>query len=671
MITVARVLVDSPLPQLDRAFDYAVPEALLADVVAGIRVKVPLRTAGRLIEGFVLEVVPAVAPDRPLSEVDSVVSTVAVLPDALYALARRAADRAAGSAVDILRLVIPKRMVRAEKAWLAAEAPTSPAVSAEARAWAGGILAPYPGLTDALAAGERIAIDAPPRPAPEAARGAWAELLAALAILRLADGRSAVLVLPDHRDQAQVLAALGEHLAEDAIVRDDARRSGPERYAAYLRLLQQVPCIVVGNRSTVYAPAHDVGLVALWDDGDPLLSEPLSPGVHARDAALIRQELEASALVFAGHTRTTDVERLVQLGWVRDIPAARRESPRVVLSGTHEGEVRGQRVPSAAFAAAREALTRGPVLVQVSRPGYAPVLVCADCRTPARCPHCGGPLHAKRPGVAPDCGWCGRTLPSWTCTNCSSERLRMASSGSERTADELGRAFPNTRVVVSDGAHTVTELDARPALVIATRGAEPVVPGGYRAVILLDGDKMLLAEQLRIGEACLRWWSNAAALAAPGAPVHLVGVTGPVSRALATWTAPAYARGELSERTPLHMPPVVRVAVIEGAAAAVDDAISRVRTDVPTLSAEAVLGPVPISAAAGGNGARQAAAPGTVRALLRFEYAHGRAVAETLRAAVVADALRGRRAASRGPGASRGGSPTTLRVRLDVPELDL
>lgn len=234
----------------------------------------------------------------------------------------------------------------------------------------------------------------------------------------------------------------------------------------------------------------------------------------------------------------------------------------------------------------------------------------------------------------------------------------MASSGSERTADELGRAFPNTRVIVSDGAHPVAELDNRPALVIATRGAEPIVPGGYSAVLLLDGDKMLLAEQLRIGEACLRWWSNAAALAAPGAPVHLVGVTGPVSRALATWTQPAYARAELADRTPLHMPPVVRVATVEGTTAAVTAALARVRAEVPALGPAAVLGPVPV-------------AEGAVRALVRFEYAHGRAVAEALRAEVIADALRGRRAARGSARPPRGGTPTTLRVRLDVPELDL
>lgn len=679
MPLVARVLIDSPLPQLDRLFDYAVPPALRAQATPGVRVKVPLRTAGRVVEGYLVELVERPEPSvegKPLSEVDAVVSPVAVLTPELYTLARRVADRAAGSASDILRLVIPKRMVRAEKAWLAAHEASSD-VSAPVAAqgadadgegdasdtsahdgdasWARGILDDFPDLRPALAARARIALDAPPRPAPAAPRGAWAELVGAIALDTFAGGRSALIVVPDQRDEEQVLAVLAEHAPDDAVVRDDARRSGPERYAAYLRLLAGGPAIVVGNRSTVYAPAAEVGTVIIWDDGDPLLSEQLSPGVHARDAALVRQELEGSALVFAGHTRTTDVERLVQLGWVRDVPARRRASPKVVLSATRDDEARGQRVPSAAFAAAREALRHGPVLVQVARPGYAPVLVCADCRTPARCPHCTGPLRSRRPGAAPDCTWCGRTIASWSCANCRSTRLRMASSGSERTADELGRAFPNTRVIVADGEHPVVSVDARPALVVATRGAEPHAEGGYRAVILLDGDRMLLAEQLRIGESCLRWWSNAAALAAPGAPVHLVGVTGPVARALATWTQPAYARAELADRAPLHMPPTVRVAAVEGTARSVDAALGALRDAVPTLEAGALLGPVPVEG-------------GGVRALVRFDYALGRPVAETLRAAVVADALHGRRARA---GAHRFSPRTTLKVRLDVPELDL
>ena len=653
---IARVLIDSPLPQLDRLFDYEIPAALTADAVPGVRVRVPLRSAGRMVDGLLVEVGEPDADGRPLSQLEAVVSPVPVLTPSLYALARRAADRAAGSAGDILRLAIPKRMVRAEKAWLAADPPARPEVDPAHVAWADDVLGAYPGLAEALDRGERLAVDAPPVPAvldDGRAVGSWAVLLAAAATHTLAAGRSAVVAVPDHRDRAQLEAVLEARIPADALVRDDAKQSGPARYAAFLRTLDDAPCVVIGNRSTVYAPVSDPGLVAIWDDGDPLLGEPLSPGVHARDAALLRHELDGGALVFAGHTRTADVERLVAIGWVRDLPAARRMSPRVVLSATREGESRAARGPASAIAAAREALSGGPVLVQVARPGYAPVLVCAACRHPARCPHCGGPLHAARHGAVPTCSWCGRAAHAWACPECSSTMLRMASAGSERTADELGRAFPGIRVILADGDHPVMQVDERPALVVATRGAEPLALGGYRAVILLDGDRMLMADDLRIGESCLRWWSNAAALAAPGAPVHLVGVAGEIARALATWTQASYARGELADRAPLRMPPTVRVAAVDGPRTAVDTALAELRRAVPELDAEAVLGPLPRGEA--------------VRALVRFEYALGARVAESLRASVVSQAVKGRRPAKgRAPAAAN-----TLKVRVDVPDPDL
>ncbi|WP_224785846.1 primosomal protein N' family DNA-binding protein [Microbacterium caowuchunii] len=656
---IARVLLESPLPQLDRLFDYAVPPHLDADAQPGVRIRVPLRSAGRIVDGFVIERGIAEPADRPLSELEAVVSPVPVLPPGLYDLARRLADRAAGSAADILRLAVPRRMVRAEKAWMQREQPETPAVDPAAVRAAEDVLDAFPTLRAGILAGERLAVGAPAKPvviSEDRTVGAWAVLLAAAATVTLAAGRSAVIVVPDHRDQEQVLTALRERVPEDALVPVDARQSGPARYAAYLRTLAEAPCIVVGNRSAVYAPAARTGLVVVWDDGDPLLSEPLSPGVHARDAALVRQEAEGSALLIAGHTRTTDVERLVAIGWVRDVEPARRFTPRVVLTATSDSPAQA-RIPSSAFTAVREALATGPVLVQVSRPGYAPVVVCSSCRTPSRCVHCTGPLRVRAQGRAPECSWCGRGIAGWRCGHCEGTEMRLASSGSERTADELGRAFPNTRVILSDGEHPLTRVDGRPALVVATRGAEPIAEGGYRAVLLLDGDRMLLAEDLRITESCLRWWSNAAALAAPGSPVLLTGVSGAVARALATWSQPAYARAQLAERAPLKMPPTVRVAVVEGTRPSLDAALGALARDVHALTADAVVGPVVIPGED----------PPRYRALVRFDYALGKPVTQTLRAAVIADAVQARKGRRRGPGAPR----NTLRVRVDVPDPDL
>ncbi|MGY1552401.1 primosomal protein N' family DNA-binding protein [Microbacterium sp. A588] len=642
---IARVQLDSPLPQLDRLFDYALP-AELGDVSPGVRVRVPLRSAGRLVDGYVVEVAEEDDAERPLSEVDNVVSQIAVLPDRLYRLARRTADRAAGSASDILRLVIPKRQVRVEKAWKA-DAPV-PVLGPDAIARASAVLSEYEGLSAVLDERGRAGVEAIPGIRDDMPR--WTQLLAAAATHTLAAGASSILVVPDHRDLDRLLTALETMLPAEAIVRHDSRQTNPDRYRGFLRSLEDAPCVVVGNRSAVYSPVR-AGLVAIWDDGDSLLGEPLAPYVHARDAALLRQEQESSALLVAAHSRTTDVERLVIHGWLQDVRAARRVLPKVVLSTQHELEAPTQRVHSSAFAAARTATESGPVLVQVSRPGFSPTLVCAECRAPARCAPCGGPLGARHRGAVPVCGWCGRSARAWACPSCSSTQLRLASSGSERTADELGRAFPGVRVIIADGAHPVESVSDKPALVVATRGAEPIAEGGYRAVVLLDGSRMLQAPDLRVGESCLRWWSNAAALAAPGAPIHLVGVDGPVARALATWNQSGYARSELAERAPLHMPPAARVALIEGIGASVERALTSLRA-LP-LPADAILGPVPIESD-----------EDRVRALVRFEYAAGATVATTLRAAVVAEAVKRRRGKA-------GNNRIPLSLRLDIldPEL--
>ena len=214
-------------------------------------------------------------------------------------------------------------------------------------------------------------------------------------------------------------------------------------------------------------------------------------------------------------------------------------------------------------------------------------------------------------------------------------------------------------MIIADGDHQVREVGPEPALVVATRGAEPVADGGYRAVLLLDGERMLQSPDLRIGEACLRWWSNAAALAAPGSPVHLAGVNGPVARALASWTHAGYARSELAERAPLHLPPAARVARVEGVGAAVQRAIEKLREHIPDLPPDAVLGPVPLEAG-------ERFGPTAQRALVRFDYARGAAVATSLRASVIAEAVSTRRRKDR-----RKGARAALSVRLDVldPEL--
>jgi primosomal protein N' (replication factor Y) len=435
----------------------------------------------------------------------------------------------------------------------------------------------------------------------------------------------------------------------DRTLRLDARQSVQRRYANFLRTHDGTPYVIIGNRSAVYAPAAQLGLIAVWDDGDSLYSENLSPYIHTRDAALLRQEQQQCALVFLSHSRSTEVQRLVEVGWLASLSPGGIRPPKVIPSANQVSQDRLAaiaRIPSSAWMAARAGLDEGPVLVQVSRPGYAPRLACADCAQTARCPTCAGPLAQRSATATPGCVWCGALAVKWRCRECGGSRLRMVGSGSARTADELGRAFPGVRVIIADGDHQVTTVSAEPALVIATRGAEPVADGGYRAVLLLDGAGMLARESLRVAEDCLRWWSNAIALAADSAPTVIVGVGGALATSLVTWRQEDFAQTELADRRELRFPPAVRVATLTGKVALVTEAIAQL--PVGPLD---VLGPVDL-------------ADGVVRTIIRFDYKAGPAVADQLKALVVAATTVSR--SNRKPGAPRASQPAPgLRVHLD------
>ncbi|MGH7510971.1 MAG: primosome assembly protein PriA, partial [Gemmatimonadales bacterium] len=101
VLPVARVCVDTPLAHLDRPFDYQVPAELDAAAAPGVRVRV--RFAGRLVDGWLLE--RAEGSDHPgkLGWLERVVSAEPVLSPQVAALTRAVADRCAGTMRDVLR----------------------------------------------------------------------------------------------------------------------------------------------------------------------------------------------------------------------------------------------------------------------------------------------------------------------------------------------------------------------------------------------------------------------------------------------------------------------------------------------------------------------------------------------------------------------------------------
>lgn len=610
-LPVARVAVDVSLAHLDRPFDYRVMPAEDELAVPGARVRV--RFAGRLRDGFVLERLATSDSDRELSPISKVISAEPVLTPEIAALIRRVADHYAGCFADVVRLAVPPRHAATERAEPVVRPPLPELGDGAPSALDGYPTGPE--LLAALRGGGRPRAYWQVIPAADGC-GDWADGFAAAARAVADSGRGAVLVVPDQRDLARLRAACTRWLGRTGFVVLTSEAGPAARYRAFLAALRGDVRVVIGNRAAAYAPVRDLGLVALWDDGDDLLAEPRAPYPQARTVLALRAAQQRCGVLLAGYARSCEAEQWVQQGWLRVLGADRTQTRhtaprvRVALDSdralARDPAARSARLPHEVFELIRGTLPQGPVLVQVPRAGYLVALVCQECREPARCHRCHGPLARRGRAVqggpewAEDlaCSWCGLSHSGWECSICGGRRLRAPIVGADRTAEELGRAFPNTVIRQSSGQTVLTDVPGTPALVVATPGAEPTAEGGYAGAVLLDTALLLLRADLRASEEALRRWLAVVALVRPGVDGGSVIAVGDSSaralQALVRLDPAGFAARELGERAEAHFPPAAKVISIDGAPAPLAELVELLRPPEPYE----LLGPVPLAVGA-------------------------------------------------------------------------
>lgn len=553
MPSVAKVAVVSSLPQLDRLFDYSISDELIDRVQLGSRVRVPFGKGTKTLDGFVFELAQNSDFVGKLSGIVEVVGEKPSLSPALIELAKELASRSASSLGEVLKMFAPAHMPRAYKSHSEVLHNKS-----EIRSEANVSLLEVDTLT---APGSRHAVQAKPgidEPALDAGEPSfphWVELLGSIASSNLVNGKSTILAVPDFRDHDLLVEALS-HLGLDGhIANYSQEQTKSQLYGAYLRALDDKPRIIIGTRSAVLAPAFSLGSIVIFDDADHSYTDQSAPYLNVRDSSLIRQSLESCSLVFVSHARSTEIQRLVETGYLLD-STSEHSRPRVSVSEP------GFRIDSHAFNAIKKGLETGSVLVQVASRGESTALFCPSCDKRITCAQCAGPIWVDGAGSR-RCRWCNALSQDLAC-ECGETKVTKGRAGATRTAAELGRSFPNAKVIESTGESRIVKVKPGRNLVIATAGAEPFVEGGYQSVVLLDAQTLLSKQFLRATEEAVRLWSNAVAKLKIGGEAVLVGVSGSLAQRFCLWQQTEIAAAELATRRDLMLPPALRLGSISG-----------------------------------------------------------------------------------------------------------
>jgi primosomal protein N' (replication factor Y) len=554
---------------------------------------VKVKLAGSSKEGFVTALSSEAEFKGQLSEVIEVVSSLSVLRPHIYQLLKAVAARQCASVGELIDNAVPGRAVRVEKAHVDLSA------------------APC-GQGSSI----RKVITLRPHADKITGRPMWLETLSSAATAELELGRSVIVCLPDFRDIDRFESVLKEKLHSDQYLRVDSSGTNSERYSVFLSELQERPVIVFGTRNVLYSPASANSTVFVWDDGDQSHTDQQSPYISTRELALVRQSVFKCDLYFYSHARSTDIQRLIEIGYLTETPI---ENWRPKVSKSDSSGLDGL-----SFKAIKVGLESGPVLVQVASPGVSKSLFCAECSTRSTCSGCNGPLWVNARSQI-SCRWCGNLNLNAQCRECGAKEFRQGGAGVTRWVTQLGKSFPGVPVYEVTREDENTLRPSKPAIYVATPGIEPIVSGGYSAAVFLDGATLLGRDSLRSSEDALRGWLNALAFVRSSGESVVSGISSEIERALTLGEISETIKGLLAERQELGFPPAKRFLSATGRKTDLD----KFSDQLSALEHVKVLG---IAAAV------SQVSDSDYRLVASFPYAQGHAVVDLTRAVIASTA---------------------------------
>ncbi len=442
----------------------------------------------------------------------------------------------------------------------------------------------------------------------------------------------------------QVLVMLPEIALTDYLVQSFRARFGPlvavahsaqkisERWAAWNAALSRRSRILLGPRSALFAPIHDLGLIVVDEEHDPAYKQEEAIRYHARDMAIVLAQHSSCPIVLGSATPSAESfanarssrYRLLQMKRrINDRPMARveiidlRKEPRPAKEEGQQNAPSPVPLSGALIDALKANLAAGgQSLIFVNRRGYHNFLNCNLCGEVLSCPDCSVSMTFHLRDRSLRCHYCGhyRAAPDF-CPACHGLSLEGQGFGTERLQAALASLLPQARIDRMD-SDTSRRKGARNAILAAlARGEIDILVGtqmitkgfdfpGVRLVGVVMADLSLNLPDFRSAERTFQLLTQAAGRAGRGEDSGrvLIQTYAPHHYSIRAAQYQDYARfmrREIELRRELGYPPFTRLAMVrmEGMDGA---AVERIASAVASAIQKAdragtlrVLGPAP------------------------------------------------------------------------------
>jgi primosomal protein N' (replication factor Y) (superfamily II helicase) len=401
----------------------------------------------------------------------------------------------------------------------------------------------------------------------------------------LREGRQALLLMPEIALTAQFTERFSARFGVDPALWHSGV-SARKRERLYAALAAGEVKVVVGARSALFLPFHDLGLIIVDEEHEGAYKQDDGVSYHARDMAVARGHIEGSAVVLASATPSIETRVNVARGRYGHVQLPERFGGRLMPDITAI-DLRASRPETGRWlapqmvAALNQTVAAGEqALLFLNRRGYAPLTVCNACGHRWNCPNCSAWLVDHRFRRALVCHHCGHTeRRPISCRECGSvDSIAACGPGVERLAEEVVALFPDKRVIVlsSDFPGGMERLKAEFAAIAAGEadiviGTQLVAKGhnfpGMTLVGVVDADLGLMNGDPRAAERTFQVMQQVAGRAGRGqkpgrALLQTHDPNHPVMHALISGDSAQFYAHEIAGREAAGLPPFGRLAAL-------------------------------------------------------------------------------------------------------------
>ena len=274
----------------------------------------------------------------------------------------------------------------------------------------------------------------------------------------LALGRGALLLVPEI-GLTPAMAGQFFHRFGDRVAILHSAFTDVERAEQWRRIRSGAAGVVVGTRSSIFAPIRNLGLIVVDEEHDQSYKQEETPRYHGRDVAVVRARQTGACIVLGSATPSLESRYNCERGKYkllalperienRPLPLVDIVDMRVEFLETRKQSIFSRKMIEAIH---QRLETSEQVMLLLNRRGFSSFVACRACGERVNCVNCAVTLTHHRRDRRMLCHYCGyaEKVPS-ICPKCDSEYLHFLGMGSEKVEDELHREFPKARIARMD-----------------------------------------------------------------------------------------------------------------------------------------------------------------------------------------------------------------------------